>query len=124
MKAIQAIKLAGGALIVAVSVGAYAQASDTGMASAPAMSSGQPMSKKAMRQANHKLSVAVRHALAKAKGVTAANINVKANASSGAVVLEGTVPAQDQVDKATQVAQGVDGVKSVKNTLTVKEEGQ
>jgi hyperosmotically inducible periplasmic protein len=116
MKAIQAIKLAGGALIVAVSVSAWAQASDTGTATAPAMS--QPSSK----QANRALQKKVRSALAKAKGVTAANISVRAR--DGAVVLEGTVPEQSQIDKATQVAQGVAGVTSVKNALTIKEPGQ
>jgi len=40
------------------------------------------------------------------------------------VFLEGTVPEQSQSDKATTVAQGVAGVGSVKNDLTVKEEGQ
>ncbi|WP_207004318.1 BON domain-containing protein [Trinickia mobilis] len=117
MKAIQAIKLASGALLVAVSVSAWAQASDTGMASAPAMSS-----MKAEHKADRMLSRKVRGALAKAKGVTAANIEVKAR--SGAVILEGSVPDQSQVDKATQVAQGVAGVTSVKNALTVKAEGQ
>ncbi|TKC83159.1 BON domain-containing protein [Trinickia terrae] len=118
MKAIKAIKLAGGALIVAFSVSAFAQASDTGMASAPAMSAAQPSGK----QADRALSKTVRKALAKAKGVSAAGIVVRAK--SGAVTLEGTVPDQSQIDKATQVAQGVAGVSSVKNALTVKEEGQ
>jgi osmotically-inducible protein OsmY len=40
------------------------------------------------------------------------------------VTLEGTVPDSSQVDKATQVAQGVAGVSSVKNALTIKEPGQ
>jgi osmotically-inducible protein OsmY len=123
MKAIQAIKLAGGALIVAVSVSAWAQASDTDMASSPAMSSAQPaMSKKETRHADRQLSRKVRAALAKAKGIKAASIVVRAK--HGAVTLEGSVPEQSQSDKATQVAQGVAGVSSVKNALTVKEEGQ
>jgi hyperosmotically inducible periplasmic protein len=117
MKAIQAIKLATGALIIAASVSAFAQASDTDQAAAPAATS-----KQAMKKADRALSHKVRAALAKAKGVSAANIEVRAR--DGAVTLEGTVPDQTQVDKATTVAQGVAGVSSVKNALTVKEEGQ
>jgi hyperosmotically inducible periplasmic protein len=118
MKAIQAIKLATGALIIAASVSAFAQASDTDQAAAPAAG----MSKQSMKKADRALSHKVRAALAKAKGVTAANIEVRAR--DGAVTLEGSVPEQEQVDKATTVAQGVAGVSSVKNALTVKEEGQ
>ena len=116
MKAIQAIKLAGGALIVAVSVGAWAQASDTEMSSAPAMS--QPTSK----QANRALQKKVRAAMVHAKDITATNILVRAR--GGAVTLEGTVPDAAMIDRATQVAQGVAGVTSVKNALSVKEMGQ
>jgi hyperosmotically inducible protein len=116
MKAIQAIKLAGGALIVAVSLSAWAQASDTGTTQAPAVS--QPTQK----QANRALQKKVRAALTRAKGIDAANILVRAR--SGVVTLEGTVPEQDQADKAVQVAQGVAGVSSVKNALSVKEPGQ
>jgi hyperosmotically inducible periplasmic protein len=119
MKAIQAIKLATGALIVAASMSAFAQASDTDQAAAPAAA----MSKHhKMTPADRALSKQVRKALARAKGVSAANISVRAD--SGAVILEGTVPEQAQSDKATTVAQGVSGVTSVKNALTVKEEGQ
>lgn len=37
--------------------------------------------------------------------------------TSGDVLLEGWVPEQAQVDQATRVAQGVQGVKTVRNTL-------
>jgi osmotically-inducible protein OsmY len=40
------------------------------------------------------------------------------------VTLAGTVPDQSQVDLATQAAQGVAGVTSVKNALTVRPVGQ
>ena len=64
----------------------------------------------------------VRSALAKAKGISAANILVRSR--DGNVTLEGSVPEQPQVDLATTVAQGVPGVKSVKNALTIRPVGQ
>ncbi|WP_321926304.1 BON domain-containing protein [Paraburkholderia guartelaensis] len=112
MKAIQAIKLAGGALIVAVSVNAWAQGNDTGAAPATSQSS---------KQANHALEKKVRAALVHAKDIKVENILVRAR--EGVVTLEGTVPDSAQLDKATQVAQGVAGVTSVKNALTIKEPG-
>jgi hyperosmotically inducible protein len=122
MKAIQAIKMVGGALVVLASVSAYAQSSDT-MAASGAMS--QPSAKqvsKAQKSADRALQKKVRGALAKAKGISVANITVRAR--SGAVVLQGSVPEQAMVDQATTVAQGVDGVSSVKNALTIRPEGQ
>ena len=122
MKAIQAIKVVGGALIVLASLNAYSQASDTG-----ADMSTQPSAKqqhKAMKKADRALARKVRGALAKAKGVSAANIIVRANASTGDVWLEGSVPEQPQVDQATQTAQNVAGVKNVKNDLTIRPVGQ
>jgi hyperosmotically inducible periplasmic protein len=122
MKAIQAIKVVGGALIVLASLNAYSQASDTG-----ADMSTQPSAKqqhKAMKKADRALARKVRSALAKAKGVSAANIIVRANADTGDIYLEGSVPEQPQVDQATQVAQNVSGVKNVKNDLTIRPVGQ
>jgi hyperosmotically inducible protein len=113
MKAIQAIKLTGGALIIAVSVSAWAQGNDTSTAPATSQSS---------KQANHALEKKVRAALDHAKDIKVENIVVRAR--GGAVTLEGTVPDSSQIDKATQVAQGVAGVTSVKNALTIKEPGQ
>ena len=113
MKTIQAIKLAGGALILAASVSAWAQGNDTGTAPATSQSS---------KQANHALEKKVRAALVHAKDIKTENILVRAR--GGAVTLEGTVPDASQIDMATQVAQGVAGVTSVKNALTIKEPGQ
>ncbi|TDG02370.1 BON domain-containing protein [Paraburkholderia guartelaensis] len=113
MKAIQAIRLAGGALIVAFSVSAWAQGNEAGTAPATSQSS---------KQANHALEKKVRAALDHAKDIKVENILIRAR--GGAVTLEGTVPDSSQVDKAAQVAQGVAGVTSVKNALTIKEPGQ
>ncbi|MCX4170841.1 MULTISPECIES: BON domain-containing protein [Paraburkholderia] len=64
----------------------------------------------------------VRAAFAKSKDVTASNITVRAH--GGAVILQGTVPDQDEIESAAEVAKGVPGVTSVKNALTVRAAGQ
>jgi hyperosmotically inducible periplasmic protein len=118
MKAIHAIKLATSALLVVASVGAYAQASDT---PAPDSTAANKQQYKASKSANRALQKKVRSALSKAKGVSVANITVRA--VDGAVILQGTVPEQAQSDKATEVAKGVAGVTSVKNALSIRPEG-
>jgi hyperosmotically inducible periplasmic protein len=119
MKAFQAIKVIGGALIVVASLNAYAQSSD---AAATDTTQAAPSSSKATKAANRKLQRDVRRALSKTKNLSVANITVRAR--SGAVTLEGSVPEQPQVDLATQAAQGVPGVTSVKNALTIRAIGQ
>lgn len=118
MKAFQAIKVIGGALIVVASLNAYAQSSDA-MAASGTMAA---PSAKATKASNRALQRSVRKALSKTKGLSVTNITVRAR--SGAVTLEGSVPEQDQVDMATQAAQGVSGVTSVKNALTIRAIGQ
>ena len=117
MKAFPAIKMIGGAMIVLASINAYAQASDA----APAAASAAPTAKQT-RAANRSLSRKVRSALAKTKGLSVSNITVRAR--GGDVTLQGSVPQQEMVDIATQAAQGVAGVTSVKNALTIRAEGQ
>lgn len=56
-------------------------------------------------------------ALGKAKGMRAGGITVRA--TNGDVILEGWVPEEAQIEQATRVTQGVQGVKSVRNTLTL-----
>jgi hyperosmotically inducible protein len=118
MKAFQAIKVIGGALIVVASLNAYAQSSDA-MAASGAMAAPSAKSTKA---ANRALQRSVRKALSKTKGLSVNNITV--HARSGAVTLEGSVPEQPQSDLATTAAQGVAGVTSVKNDLTIRAIGQ
>jgi hyperosmotically inducible protein len=118
MKAFQAIKVIGGALIVMASLNAYAQSSDA--AASGAMSAAP--SAKSTKASNRALQRAVRKTLSRTKGVDVANITV--HARSGAVILEGSVPDQSQVDPATQAAQSVPGVTSVKNDLTIRAIGQ
>jgi hyperosmotically inducible periplasmic protein len=119
MKAFPALKMIGGALIVLASINAYAQASDA--APAAATTTAAPTAKQT-RAANRSLSRKVRSALAKTKGLSVSNITVRAR--GGDVTLQGSVPQQEMVDLATQTAQGVAGVKSVKNALTIRAEGQ
>lgn len=132
MKAIQAFTLAAGAMLVAASLNVYAQDAASAPAAAPAATasatdtakSNVKQSKaelKKARAANRALSRKVRAALAKDKNISVANITVRAK--DGAVILQGTVPEQGQVDHATDVAKGVAGVTSVKNALTIRPVG-
>lgn len=132
MKAIQAFTLAAGAMLVAASLNVYAQDSASAPAAAPAATAPATDTAKAnvkqskaelkkARAANRALSRKVRAALAKDKNISVANITVRAK--DGAIVLQGTVPEQGQVDHATDVAKGVAGVTSVKNALTIRPVG-
>jgi osmotically-inducible protein OsmY len=61
----------------------------------------------------------VKAALANDTGLgNAANINV--NSYRGVVQLNGFVESQDKIDRATEVARGVEGVRNVENNLQVK----
>ncbi len=106
---------------LAVIVGAVAALAAFNVQAQPADSSvpvAAASSARAARKADHMLEKAVRKALGKDKAVDVTNVSVRAR--SGAVTLLGTVPEQGQVDAATQAAQGVAGVASVNNALTVK----
>lgn len=119
VKAIRLLTLASGALIALASIHLYAQSGDEGTvpnASVPAQSD------KSIRTANRKLAKDVSHALARTKGLNTPNVTVRAR--SGAVTLEGAVPDAAQIDVAGQVAKGVSGVTSVKNSLTIRPVGQ
>jgi hyperosmotically inducible periplasmic protein len=94
---------------------ANAQASDT------STDTTAPTSKKAARTRNHHLESAVRHALSHTKNLDSAGITVVAR--GGVVTLDGTVPANDQVQTAADAAGGVSGVSSVTNNLIMREAG-
>jgi hyperosmotically inducible periplasmic protein len=111
------------ALLPFASSGALAQGGDTASATGSMSATGKAAKPtKAERSANHALQKKVRVALAKTRGLNVANISVRAR--NGAIVLEGTVPEAPQVDLATQVAQGVEGVSSVRNLLTTRQVGE
>jgi hyperosmotically inducible protein len=119
MKAFSAIKVIGGALVVLASLNAYAQSSEAAATAAPAAAA--PTTKQA-KQANRALQKKVRATLARTKGLTVGNITVRAR--DGAVTLEGSVPEQAQIEIATNAAQGVAGVTSVKSALSIRAIGQ
>ncbi|MFM0056148.1 BON domain-containing protein [Paraburkholderia phytofirmans] len=122
MKAINTFKLMGGALIVVVSVNAWSQTSESAATSTQStMAPAGEGSAKSARQANRALSRKVLHALSKG-GVSTSRMNVIAK--GGAVTLAGSVSDSSEIDKAAQLAKGVPGVTSVKNSLTLKEVGQ
>jgi osmotically-inducible protein OsmY len=94
----------------------YAQASNAmPMASSPAASSGKatPEDKKLARD--------VRKALSKAPNFNVSNVFVKAR--GGVVTLSGSVPDGPQIQQAAEVTQGVPGVTSVSNRLTIYTKG-
>ncbi|MGF6506816.1 BON domain-containing protein [Paraburkholderia sp. 35.1] len=119
MKAFSAIKMIGGALVVLASLNAYAQSSEAAATAAPAATA--PTTKQT-RAANRALQKKVRATLARTKGLTVGNITVRAR--EGAVTLEGSVPEQAQIELATNAAQGVAGVTSVKSALSIRAMGQ
>ncbi|WP_321962644.1 BON domain-containing protein [Paraburkholderia sp. J7] len=105
------------AMLLAASLQAHAQggeASSSAPVAAAASVGATPASAKA---ADRALRRRVLNALAKAKGLRASGITVRA--ANGAVTLEGWVPEQAQIEQATRVVQSVAGVTSVTNTLTL-----
>jgi hyperosmotically inducible protein len=126
MKTTQRLKLAGSALLVTLSVHAYAQSSASQTASGPTAAAKAQYQEsksqyKAAKAANRALAKKVRDTLVKDTGVNATNMTVRAH--DGAIVLQGSVPEQSQSDRATEVAKSVAGVKSVKNALSVHPAG-
>jgi hyperosmotically inducible periplasmic protein len=116
MKSVAILKTLGAALCLTVACSvSYAQDNS---ASAPAAATAAPAA--SAKKVDRKLGYTVRKALSKTQGVDVSNISVRSR--SGAVTLTGTVPDQGQIDKAGEVAQGVAGVKSVSNKLTVMQQ--
>jgi hyperosmotically inducible protein len=120
MNAKTILKLACCVLVASRCVSAGAQPSDAS-ADAPTTSSATPTAK-SMRIANRQLAKKVRTALSKTKGLDITSIAIRAK--GGSIALSGSVPDATQIDKAGQVAQGVAGVTSVKNDLSIREVGQ
>lgn len=117
MKTIQRLGLVAAAILIAAgSLQAYAQdASEPAAATSGATLTARQQSK-AARAADRALSRKIRAALAKDKDLNGASITVRVK--DGAVTLQGLVRDQSQSERATQIAQGVTGVTSVKSTLT------
>ncbi|CAL8479623.1 BON domain-containing protein [Caballeronia sp. S22] len=106
-------RLVSGALLVLASLDAYAQSSDVLAAPVRPYASDA----KAAKAADRALQKSVIRALSRTKGLRATTITVRAR--NGVVTLEGTVPEQSQMGLATQAAEGVEGVTSVTNALTL-----
>ncbi|MFL9871352.1 BON domain-containing protein [Paraburkholderia megapolitana] len=83
---------------------------------AKSASSGKPT--KSMRATNRLLSKSVIRTLSRTKGLDSTHIFVKA--ANGDVTLSGTVTDPDQIDLAVKTAQGVAGVKSVRNLIRLQ----
>jgi osmotically-inducible protein OsmY len=114
-------RIAGAVLFALASFHAWAQpgASEASAASnstAVAVSGG--MTAKDTRAANRALRRKVYAAIVKHREITAGDISVVAK--GGAVTLNGTVVDASQIDKVAEIAQGVPGVTSVTNRLSVK----
>jgi hyperosmotically inducible protein len=77
--------------------------------------------KSSVRAADRQLAKKVQTTLYKQKGLESADVH--AVARGGKVTLVGMAPDQTQIDLAAKVAEGVPGVSSVKNNLTVEEAG-
>jgi hyperosmotically inducible periplasmic protein len=115
-----ALKLAAAATAIVFSVNAWPQTTDAASGSMAPSASATP-SKKDVRKANRALSRKVSTALQKG-GIDTVGLNVIAK--NGAITLAGYAQDAESIDKATTIAKGVDGVKSVKNALTIQEGGQ
>jgi len=117
MKSVDFLKAVGAVVCVTVACSVYAQ--DNSAASGAAATMAAPAAP-SQKKVDRKLGYTVRKSLAKAEGLDVSHVVVHSH--SGNVTLTGTVPDQQQIDQAGQVAQGVAGVKSVSNKLTVMQQ--
>jgi hyperosmotically inducible periplasmic protein len=109
-------------VLTAFAVGnACAQGGETPSEQA-SVSTAAPLTPKEMRKANRQLAKLVRRTLVKVKGLDSSSIVVVAK--NGDILLGGSVPEASQVGLAVSAAQGVHGVRAVKNGLTIKAQGQ
>ncbi|MGS0896296.1 BON domain-containing protein [Burkholderia stagnalis] len=121
MKSIVLRALGVAAVAACLTGSAYAQSSEPAATEAPAAATSTPKAAaKTARKANRKLGYTVRKAISKEQGVDVSNLVVRSK--GGAISLEGTMPSQDQVDKAEAAAKAVKGVTSVTNKLTVQQQ--
>jgi hyperosmotically inducible periplasmic protein len=107
------------ALAASLTLAACQPGQDTRTASTPNPAEGaKELAEKAMNTASDAaITVAVNTALAKDEQLSVLRIDV--NTVDGHVVLDGSAPDAAARQRATQLARGVDGVKSVDNRLTL-----
>jgi hyperosmotically inducible periplasmic protein len=113
MKSLAVRKAACTFMLLMASLSAFAQ--DAASTAPPLAASA---SAKTVKSADRALQKQVRRVLARTKGLDISNVTVRAR--SGFVTLQGSVPDAQQVNLAGRVANGVDGVTSVKNELRVR----
>jgi hyperosmotically inducible periplasmic protein len=110
------------ALIVAMTLSAHAQDTASAASSVSGSDTTKPATQatqatQATKAADRALQKRVVQALSTIRGLRAMGITVRAR--NGAVTLEGWVPEQAQIELAGKTAQGVNGVTSVDNALTL-----
>jgi len=115
------LRIAGTVLLALTSAGARAQpgaSAASAALNATAIAASGGTTAKDTRAANRALRRQIYAAIAKHKDISAGDISVVAK--GGAVTLNGTVVDASQIDKVAEIAQGVPGVVTVTNKLTVK----
>ncbi|WP_042298317.1 BON domain-containing protein [Paraburkholderia bannensis] len=120
------VRMAAAVLCLAASFAAHAQGGSeasavSGTASASASQHATP-AVAASSGADRALAANVRHALkaARKQGLKSSFIRVRAR--DGAVTLSGVVANESQIELATSVAQGVNGVRSVASKLVIRDD--
>lgn len=111
----RAVKSAVTAFALTLALGVHAQ--DTTSPSAPT-NAAVLTSPKTAKAANRALAKKVRHVLSRTKGLSPANIYVKA--VDGMVTLTGSCISDDQISLAGNAAGKVEGVTSVNNRLGIR----
>jgi hyperosmotically inducible protein len=119
MRAMKAVKIMSGALLVATCLLAHAQGGAASAAS-PAAGSGAVAGVPTDTVSNRQLAAAVRAALRKLRRNGLKSDYIRVRAREGVVTLSGVVANVNQISLANNVAQGVSGVKSVNNKLQVR----
>ena len=118
MKAVRMLQALGVVVSLAFVSSVYAQSQASTPTATMDSAASAKANQKSTRKADRKLSSDVRRALSKTKEITVTNIFVRAR--GGAITLTGSVPDNAQIDRATQVANGVPGVTSVTNKLSLQ----
>ena len=123
MNKIKGLCVSIGAMVLAISVNAWAQngaasGAPASAAGASAMVASGAAAPETGRKANRALRRKVYAAISQHKEISAGNISVIAK--DGAVTLNGTVTDAAQIDKVVQITKAVPGVTSVTTKLSVQ----
>ncbi|WP_321922347.1 BON domain-containing protein [Paraburkholderia guartelaensis] len=121
MKTSRALKIAVGLLVGSTSIHVWAQASESEartVSKGTATEASGSITQTSSRKDNFALRRKVYAAIGQHKEINAGTISVVVK--RGAVTLDGTVVDASHIGEVTQIAQGVPGVTSVTNRLTVK----